>query len=369
MAIEARGAPTIPLVLEAMSAARKNDADTVTECLSLFAQRILDLGDLLGRMYEHCSPRAFYFRIRPFLAGSKNMAEAGLPNGVILEDGSGAEEYRQYSGGSNAQSSLIQFFDIALGIEHRPTGVKKDTSESQKEGTAPPARHNFLEVRHFFLGSTRRFTNDLQEMRQYMPGPHRRFLEHLKTVSNIRDYVESNLHNIPLSSAYDQCLSALSSFRDKHLQIVSRYIVIMAAESKRKAAVETQTPKPALIAKKEPPQHLVGLARGEPGKAGLTGTGGTQLMPFLKQSRDETLEPATGAHKIEHSLDRAMARRDVGVAPIILNSGVDSKPLSGFCARSCKVNDFEDVPVPRVTGVGMAGDWEVGDDVGGICHS
>lgn len=153
VAIEARGAPTIPIIMEAMAAARKNDGATVAECLTLFAERILDLGDLLGRMYDHCSPRAFYFRIRPFLAGSKNMAEAGLPNGVILEDGSGNETYRQYSGGSNAQSSLIQFFDIALGVQHRPTGVKKDPSASQKEGAAPPSRHNFIEVRFCSLSA------------------------------------------------------------------------------------------------------------------------------------------------------------------------------------------------------------------------
>lgn len=151
VAIEARGAPSIPLVIEAIDAARRNDSLTVTECLTAFAERILDLRDLLGRMYDHCSPQAFYFRIRPFLAGSKNMAGAGLPNGVILEDGSGTEEYRQYSGGSNAQSSLIQFFDIALGVEHRPTGMKKDPASDKLQGTAPPTRHNFIEVRSFLI--------------------------------------------------------------------------------------------------------------------------------------------------------------------------------------------------------------------------
>lgn len=149
VAIEARGAPTIPLIIKAIAAARENDIVTVTECLSAFAERIADLRDLLGRMYEHCTPQAFYFRIRPFLAGSKNMAGAGLPHGVILEDGSGKEEYRQYSGGSNAQSSLIQFFDIALGVEHRPTGMKKDPESDKLQGTAPPPRHNFIEVRCF----------------------------------------------------------------------------------------------------------------------------------------------------------------------------------------------------------------------------
>jgi len=152
VAIEARGAPTIHLMLEAMQAVRRGDSYTVSECLALFAERIMDLRELLGRMYDHCTPRAFYFQIRPFLAGSKNMAEAGLPNGVLFEDGSGDEEYRQYAGGSNAQSSLIQFFDIALGVQHRPTGVKKGQSETKGDGHAPPSKHNFIEVRTLPLG-------------------------------------------------------------------------------------------------------------------------------------------------------------------------------------------------------------------------
>lgn len=151
VAIEARGAPTIPLAIEAMHAARNNDSLTVSECLSIFAERILDLRELLGRMYDHCSPQAFYFKIRPFLAGSKNMAGAGLPHGVLFEDGSGKEEYRQYAGGSNAQSSLIQFFDIVLGIQHRPTGVKRTPApapiEAAQGHAPPPSKHNFIEVR------------------------------------------------------------------------------------------------------------------------------------------------------------------------------------------------------------------------------
>jgi indoleamine 2,3-dioxygenase len=149
VAIEARGAPTIPLIIEAMKAARRGDSLTVSECLTAFAERIMDLRTLLGRMTEHCAPRAFYFQIRPFLAGSKNMEAAGLPDGVIFEDGSGSEEYRQYAGGSNAQSSLIQFFDIALGVQHRPTGVKKDPPATDSDGHAPKSKHNFIEVRNF----------------------------------------------------------------------------------------------------------------------------------------------------------------------------------------------------------------------------
>ena len=62
------------------------------------------------------------------------MAEAGLPSGVVFDTGKGDEPYRQYGGGSNAQSTLIQFFDAVLGVEHHPTGEKRnESSESEQE--------------------------------------------------------------------------------------------------------------------------------------------------------------------------------------------------------------------------------------------
>ncbi|KAI5790821.1 Indoleamine 2,3-dioxygenase [Pyronema domesticum] len=353
VAIEARGAPTIPLMLEAMKAARQGDSLTVSECLTMFAERIMDLRELLGRMTEQCTPHAFYFRIRPLLAGSKNMAEAGLPNGVLFETGTGNEEYRQYAGGSNAQSSLIQFFDIALGVQHRPTGVKKDEPPIKvDQGHAPPPpRHNFIE-----------------EMRSYMPGPHRRFLEHLASVANIRDYVEANPEDPTLTTAYDECLRALSSFRDKHLQIVSRYIVIMSQESKRRMSTVAAATSPANPVH-DIPGNPLGLAKGEAAKKGLKGTGGTKLMPFLKQSRDETMEPATGAWSKTSSKFESYQARSRNITPLSTPGSTprSSSPINGFAVRSCKVNDFEDMPTASRIGVGMAGDWE-NDDVGGLCH-
>ena len=272
VAIEARGAPVLPLMLTAVQAARASDSATVTACLRAFAERLDDLGTLLQRMHESCDPHVFYNRIRPFLAGSKNMAEAGLPNGVIYTDSAGKQEYRQYSGGSNAQSSIIQFFDIILGIEHRPTGEKKDAaSESELEGSVPPPRHNFL-----------------LEMRKYMPGPHRKFLEEVAKVSNIRDYVETHCNNRELTLAYDACLAMLRAFRDKHINIVSRYIIIKSRESRSLS----RSSSPAIERRKV---NIATASRQNNNditkKKKLKGTGGTALIPFLKQARDETGEP------------------------------------------------------------------------------
>ena len=121
--------------MKAMDAVRANDSGVVAAALETFALNIKEIARILNRMDEHCSPKVFYDEIRPFLAGSKNMVLAGLPKGVFYEEGEGKGEWRQYSGGSNAQSSLIQFFDIVLGVEHHLTKGSK-------------ARNGFLSVGH-----------------------------------------------------------------------------------------------------------------------------------------------------------------------------------------------------------------------------
>lgn len=120
--MEACGARIIPLILNGINAADIDDRDNVVQILNDMTACIDELDRLLERMYERNRPIVFYHQIRPLLAGSKNMAGAGLPNGVFYDVGDGKGDWRQYSGGSNAQSSLIQMFDIALGIEHIASG-------------------------------------------------------------------------------------------------------------------------------------------------------------------------------------------------------------------------------------------------------
>ncbi|KAN0074228.1 Indoleamine 2,3-dioxygenase [Elaphomyces granulatus] len=272
--IEARGGPTIPLMLRAIAAARVGNSRLLTECLQIFAEILDGIVSLLERMNEHCDPYIFYHRIRPFLAGSRDMGDAGLPNGLIYNDGTGKQEYRQYDGGSNAQSSLIQFFDLVLGIEHRPTGVARNINSRNESGSKP--HRNFI-----------------QEMRHYMPGPHRRFLEHVSRVANIREYVAYHSSDKALCVAYEACLAMLRVLRDKHIQIVSRYIVVQSRESRS----QSQSLGPHVN------QNAISLASvkntntsgGRAASKKLRGTGGTALIPFLKQARDETGEPAVNA--------------------------------------------------------------------------
>ncbi|KAI1482984.1 Indoleamine 2,3-dioxygenase [Daldinia eschscholtzii] len=325
VAIEARGGPIIPLMLTAVAAARQGDSVTVTRCLQAFAERLDDLGELLRRMHESCDPGFFYRRIRTFLAGSKNMAEAGLPRGVMYDDGSGKSEYVQYSGPSNAQSSLIQFFDIILGVEHRPTGEKPDpSSESEREGRSRAPKHNFI-----------------QDMRRYMPGPHARFLNDVGAVANIREFVESRAaSDRPLSIAYDACLSMLRAFRDIHIAIVTRYIVLPSRENRARS--RSRSP--------EAIRNRVNLATASKNEAHkkVKGTGGTALIPFLKQARDETGEPSieTWARKFMSRQTKVSGQNDFFL-------GKDEK------------SEALDEPVVEH---GLAGTWSMDEEMGGICN-
>jgi indoleamine 2,3-dioxygenase len=241
VAFEAKGAPVIPLMLDAIIAARASDVVKVTVSLKIFAQHLEDLILILNRMYQNCDPKVFYHQIRLFLAGSKSMEQLGLRNCLVYDDGTDKEEdCRVYAGGSNAQSSLIQFFDIVLGISH--------TSNSNQ--------------------------SFITDMRAYMPGKHRRFLERVMEITNIRTFVEERGDHQDLMSAYNTCVELMCSMRNVHLRMVARYII-------------TQS-------RSEDVQRNYSGANGgstaslRPPKKTMRGTGGTDLMPFLSQIRNET---------------------------------------------------------------------------------
>ncbi|KAF2272535.1 indoleamine 2,3-dioxygenase family protein [Westerdykella ornata] len=343
VAMEAKAGPTIPLMIEAIAAARHNDSKTVTQCLQTFAETLDELGTILEQMYENCDPHVFYHRIRPFLAGGKNMGAAGLPNGVKFDDGSGNAPYVQYSGGSNAQSSAIQFFDIVLGVEHRPTGEKRTDAASDSEGSVQPPAHNFI-----------------LEMRKYMPGPHRRFLEHVEGVANIREYVAKNRNNRALVTAFDAALAMLRALRDKHLRMVSRYIIVKSRESSSSSRASASAAASAANAQRINIANT--LSRVDSKK--LRGTGGTALIAFLKQARDETGEPAIDA----------WARRLLNNGPADLREGVygvgkEDGPVGGGGGGVARLGKMSEHLDGEVEIVGLAGTWSVDDSEGGVSYS
>ncbi|PSN70151.1 Indoleamine 2,3-dioxygenase [Corynespora cassiicola Philippines] len=245
-AMEARAGPLIHTMLASMEAVEVDDVPTIIHGLEYFTESLRDIGRLLERMDERCNPQVFYHTIRPFLAGSMNMEAAGLPNGVFYDEGDGKGSWRKYRGGSNGQSSLLQFFDAVLSVNHARCG----------------GFH--------------------AEMRRYMPGPHARFLDDIEATANIRSYVDSHQDNAELLKAFNNAVAALSGFRDKHIALVTRYIVIPSRAGKP----------PHITARKDIASMSTKMASEKPQTQELVGTGGTKLIPFLRTSRDETSEAA-----------------------------------------------------------------------------
>lgn len=125
-------------------------------------------------------------------------------------------------------------------------------------------------------------------MRNYMPGPHRRFLEYIASIANIRPYALSLPSSSDVRQAYNAVVMKLGAFRDKHIQIVSRYIILPASK-----------PAPESSKYKDVKKKRVNLASATSDTAAdsgnklremkvFYGTGGTDLIPFLKATRDET---------------------------------------------------------------------------------
>ena len=314
IAIEAQAGPAIPSMLSAIAAARAGDVATVTSSLQALAERLDAIGRTLARMPEHCDPRVFYHRIRPFLAGGRNMAAAGLPQGVIFDDGGPMHRQRRVrcSGGSNAQSSAIQFFDLVLGVDHAPTRSSSSSSSS---------------------------SNFIHDMRAYMPGPHARFLARVAAVANLRAFVHAAPANQrALRVAYDACIAALSGLRDKHLAIVARYIVVPQAQES--SASKPNSGKPAL-------RDSSSAAADSP-----RGTGGSSLIPFLRQARNETRDVAVEAWARDVLARRP--KRPGAVAAGVTNSddGGSGNGEDRCSSAACQ---------------GLAGVWRVDGEAGGLC--
>ncbi|KAJ2345132.1 tryptophan 2,3- dioxygenase, partial [Coemansia sp. RSA 2618] len=242
-AIEAKCARGLGAILDATAAVERDDMARVTRALHQIAHALGEANGILERMYERCDPYVFYWKIREYLAGWENMAEAGLPHGVLYEGVDDTDtfsldnwqslfrRFRKYAGGSAAQTPLLQAFDIALGIKHFPTG------ERGPQSSVADAR---CQLRAQGVPEPPPVNSYLVQMRDYMPGSHRRFLEDLSATCRVREYVllacsDSLLHmgtpgdpRVLLRQAYNGCVELMKSFRDKHIMIVSRYIIAPA---------------------------------------------------------------------------------------------------------------------------------------------
>jgi indoleamine 2,3-dioxygenase len=193
VAIEAKAGPAISKLIDAQQAVIERNPLRLLDALSCTHRALGDMVAVLRRMPENCDPYVYYHKMRKFIFGWLNPA---LPNGVRYE---GVEEWRdrpqKFRGETGAQSAIIPAIDAVLGIE-----FEKDN---------PFYRH-------------------LVEMREYMPPPHRKFIEDLErnaAEARMRDYIVSVADEWPaLAQKFDDTLQQNHKFRNLHLKYAREYI-------------------------------------------------------------------------------------------------------------------------------------------------
>lgn len=182
-ALEAIGAPALQPLVEAKAAASVGDVERVTDLLQIVHTVFKQVNVALMRIWEKCDPHIFYNRIRIFVTGFDK-------TGLLYEGVS--DSPLKMHGGSAAQSSLLQAYDAALGIEH-----------------LHPETQPFLSL-----------------MREYMPPKHRQFIADLAAGQSIFDFVQAQGgDSAELTDIFNQCIDQLDEFRRAHMKIAVVYVL------------------------------------------------------------------------------------------------------------------------------------------------
>lgn len=184
MKIEACGAN----VLKSMYFLDTTNKESIMRALLQVDKAIKRITELMRTMYDGCDPEVFWINIRHYLGGFTE--RNGLPNGLKVKDTNMAFKF---DGGSAAQSTLIQAFDIFLGVSH-----------GSEHGS------------HFLL-----------EQRNYMPVKHHDFLKALEHSypNNFLKNLISEFDDEEMTTAFNKCISSLKLFRQVHYDLVHKYVI------------------------------------------------------------------------------------------------------------------------------------------------
>ncbi len=187
--MEGIAARAVQAIVEAIFAVRKEEVDTVKNCLMRIKETVAKITQAFELIRRDCRPSFFYDHIRPYI---------GSFEGLVMQ-GTSDESPKDYHGGSAAQSSILQSLDAALGIQAPPSGAR----------------------------------DFLVKMRDYMPRPHAAFVETLEQGSPLPHFC---LQDAQLTAARRECIETIVSFRNEHLKIMAEYII---APAKNRSVVGT----------------------------------------------------------------------------------------------------------------------------------
>jgi indoleamine 2,3-dioxygenase len=247
----------------------------------------------------------FYHVIRPWFNGADSGSNKWTFEGLDDEAGTGLRVPAELSGPSAAQSSLIHALDAFLGVDHTsPNPAHSPTTSIPPPSPVTPTPTPAQEA----VGATAHVPPKapiLSRMRAYMPRHHRNFLRHLGAAPRPLRAAVACMGDAALTEAYNAAVDALRRFRDAHLCIVALYIV---SPSHRGGHTTATSPTPraqvTTAAADKVAVSEVCVGQKSIGRTGtgteevvaavvprlLRGTGGTDLIRFLKGVRDRTSE-------------------------------------------------------------------------------
>jgi len=299
--IELRGVDALEIMGATMDELFVGDdlaARRITRYLHSLVRVIDDLARLLLAVRNGCDPDTFYHEIRPWLNGADSGSRRWIFEG--LDAHPELPVPTELSGPSAAQSSLIHALDAFLGVNHTPNPVPTPSSPSSltspstsQFGTTFPQTQTPANAYASEVACSSHVPPKvpfLTRMRAYMPHHHQNFLRHLSSVPRPLRAEVARMGDATLTEAYNAALDALRRFRDAHLRIVALYIV---GPSHRPP---TCTPVAQAKAAAERHEGQIDMGTGVTATATglLRGTGGTDLVKFLKGVRDHTSEAALG---------------------------------------------------------------------------
>ena len=220
VAIEAEAGVLLDNAARLVTVSKNGDEDEAERLLIEMDAAWERIYEHFARMPERCDPYVYFHRVRPYIHGwANNPALEG--GGLVYE---GVEKLggkpQALRGQTGSQSSIVPAMDALFQVGH----------------SSDPLR-SFLD-----------------ELHQYRPVQHRRFIEDLAAQSTLREFVDGSASQ-SLKDAFNACLNQSARFRTRHLEYAASYINKQAGS----------------------------IAGNDPD----VGTGGTPFMKYLKKHRDE----------------------------------------------------------------------------------
>jgi indoleamine 2,3-dioxygenase len=149
---------------------------TLESLLESAVSSLTAMNKTLNRMPEGCSADVYFRKVRPYIFGFND----------IVYEGCFDETPQSYRGETGAQSSIIPTMLVAFGIAHQ----------------------NSMLTKH------------LEDMRTYMPAPHRQFI---REQVSVRDAI-TRIGSGRVKGLYNACLAEIIAFRSRHFEYAVNYI-------------------------------------------------------------------------------------------------------------------------------------------------